>query len=421
MIGKLLRKDLRRAWRNPLPYLIQLAIPLCITGVIGLAFGPKEGGQMVAAIKVAIVDEDDTVLSDFLKGSFNQGDEASFIDPQVVDREEAMRQIEANRISAVIVIPKGFTEAYLRAETTPPLELIKNPAQSYYPAIIEEMMDAGVEALNALSRTFGPELRDVLEIIDPGDDERPSLLTIAALLIRLEVVFERVEDYLFPPRVSYGSEERAESDAEAGPGFNIFSFILSGMTAMFMLFIASLGITDIFTEMKGRTLDRMRTMMPGVFPIVVAKVLFTLIVVLGCAVILIGGGGLLFNLSWGNPLRVSVLCLSYGFFCAGLMACVAALARSETRIAVISNIVIFGQAFVGGTMVPVETLPAFIRDHLTPFTPLYWFSGSIRTLENGVGSQSWILSSLLLGLTGIAMVLAAVWLFNRLLQRGVRA
>ncbi|MEZ5274777.1 MAG: ABC transporter permease [Opitutaceae bacterium] len=421
MIGQLLRKDLRRAWRNPLPFLIQLAIPLCITGVIGLAFGPKEGGQPVAAIKIAVVDEDDTPLSDFLKGSFNQGENRQFIEPQIVDRTEAMRLIEKDQISAVIIIPEGFTDAYLDAGRPPPLVLIKNPAQSYYPAIVEELTDAGVEALNALSRTFGPELKDIKDIITPGDEKRTSLLTVAALLIRLEVVVQRVEDYLFPPRISYSSGERAEAGSENGPGFNIFGFVLSGMTAMFMMFIASLSITDIYKEIKGQTMARMRTMMPGVFPIVFAKVIFTLIMVMGCAVILFGGGGLLFGVSWGNPFPVTILCLSYGFFCAGLMACVAALAGSETRINVVSNIVIFGQAFVGGSMAPVESLPAFLRDHLTPFTPLYWFSGSIRTLENGVGEQAWLSSSLLLGLTGIAMVLLAVWLLDRLLQKGGRA
>jgi ABC-type polysaccharide/polyol phosphate export permease len=420
MVGQLLSKDLRRAWRNPLPYLIQLAIPLCITGVIGLAFGPKEGGQPVAAIKVAVVDEDDTPLSDFLTGSFNQGEGRQFLDPQIVDRTEAMGLIEADKISAVIVIPKGFTDAYLDGGAPPPLELIKNPAQSYYPAIIEEMMDAAIEGLNALRRTFGPELREVKAFIFPADDERPSLLSMATLLIRLEAVFERIEDYLFPPRVAYRSEERAEGTAADGPAFNIFGFVLSGMSAMFMLFIAGLSLADIFKERKGQTLARMRTLMPGVLPIVTGKVLFTVLMVMGCAVILFGGGGLLFGVSWGHPLKVAVLCVAYGFFCAGLMACLAALAGNETRMNVFSNLVIFAQAFVGGTMFPVESLPAVLRDHVTPLVPLYWFSGSIRALENGVGGQSWVASSLLLGLTGLGLVVLAAGMLNRLLRGGAR-
>ena len=39
MLPILLAKDLRRAWRNPLPWLINLIVPLAMTALIGLVFG----------------------------------------------------------------------------------------------------------------------------------------------------------------------------------------------------------------------------------------------------------------------------------------------------------------------------------------------------------------------------------------------
>lgn len=421
MIGHLLRKDLLRVRRNPLPYLIQLAIPICITALIGLAFAPKKSGQAVAAIKVAIVDEDGTILSQFFKGAFNQGESSQFIDPVVVDREQAMELIEADRISAVVIIPEGFTEAYLDVKAPPPLELIKNPAQSFYPAIVEEMMGAAVELLNALTRTFGGELRDLLELIDLEEGERISMLGMASLLIQLEDVFVRVEDFLFPPLITYTKEERLKEEGEAGPGFSMFSFILSGMAAMFMLFLGSIAMSNsLFEEVKHHTLARTRTLCPGVMPIVVGKMLFAVVIVLLCAAILLGGGGLLFNISWQNPLPIAVLCLAYAVFSAGLMACVAAMAGDEQKHAVIANIVIFSQAFVGGTMVPVNALPALIRDNISPYIPLYWFTGSVRTLENGVGDVSWILAGVKLGLLGTGLVFLAVILLDRLISKGGR-
>ncbi len=39
MLRILLAKDLRRAWRNPLPWLINLIVPLAMTALIGLVFG----------------------------------------------------------------------------------------------------------------------------------------------------------------------------------------------------------------------------------------------------------------------------------------------------------------------------------------------------------------------------------------------
>jgi hypothetical protein len=41
MLWQLLIKDLKRARHNPWPYVINLALPLCITALIGLVFGPS--------------------------------------------------------------------------------------------------------------------------------------------------------------------------------------------------------------------------------------------------------------------------------------------------------------------------------------------------------------------------------------------
>lgn len=422
MIGTLVRKDLLRVRRNPLRYVIQLAIPICITAVIGLAFAPRKDGQAVAAIKVALVDEDETILSEFLRNGLSQGESEQFIDPRLVDREEAMALIEDNEISAVVVIPEGFTRAYLDAESPPPLELIKNPAQSFYPAIIEEMMDAAVEALNALTRTFGTELRDMLDMLEVEEGERVSMLAMASLLIRLEGVFVAVEDYLFPPLIIYEKEERLVEEEEAGPGFSIFSFILSGMAAMFLLFIAMIAIgDDFYGEMKAHTLARFRTLSPGVMVFVTGKVLFTLVLLMICAAVLLGGGGLIFKINWQNPLPIAVLCVAYGLYCTGLMACAAALAGKEQKLAVIGHILVFGQAFVGGSMLPVEQLPSFLRDHVSPYIPLHWFTGSVRAIENGVGDMSWIVSCAKLSAIGLILVLISVFLLDRFVSRGGKA
>ncbi len=421
MIGRLLWKDLLRVRRNPLPYLIQLAIPLCITGVIGLAFAPKEDGSAIAAIKVAVVDEDATVLSSLLKGSFNQGEGSQYIDPRIVDREEAMKLIEANRISAVVVIPEGFMAAYLDEKSPPALELIKNPAQSFYPAVIEELMAAAVELLNALTRTLGPELTDLIELIDVKEGERVSLLNLAALMIRLEEAFVRAEDYLFPPLIGYDTEERLKEARGEEAGFSIFSFILAGLAAMFMLFLASIAITDLFEELKGHTLARIRTLCPSVLPVVVGKVVLSGVVLLIGAFILFVGGGYLFGITWHHPWQIAILCLAYSLFCAGLMAFIASLAGDEHRMNVVGNIVIFGQAFVGGTMVPVGALPSMIREYISPYTPLHWFTGSIRALENGVEGVSWIPASAKLGVGGVILILGAIILLDRFVSKGARS
>src|SRR5438128_8793679 len=71
-LGILLWKDLRRAWRNPVGWLVFLAVPLVITGLIGAIFGPKSNTSALGRIRFAVVDEDDSVLTKFLRGGLSQ-------------------------------------------------------------------------------------------------------------------------------------------------------------------------------------------------------------------------------------------------------------------------------------------------------------------------------------------------------------
>ena len=54
MLRVLLAKDLRRAARNPLPWLINLLVPLCMTALIGLAFGTKSDSGALGRIRFAV-------------------------------------------------------------------------------------------------------------------------------------------------------------------------------------------------------------------------------------------------------------------------------------------------------------------------------------------------------------------------------
>ena len=120
MIRTLLLKDIWRARRNPWPYLINLALPLIITAVIGFAFGGSSSSKGLGKIQIAIVDEDDNVLGGFLKNAFSQGDSKDFIDPTFQKKAVALQKIKDNKLSAVLIIPDDFTEAFLETREPPP-------------------------------------------------------------------------------------------------------------------------------------------------------------------------------------------------------------------------------------------------------------------------------------------------------------
>ena len=170
MLRVLLAKDLRRAWRNPLPWVINLIVPLAMTALIGLVFGGKSDGGALSRIRFAVVDEDKSVLSDVLRGAANQREGGKYLEPVFLEREDALRQLNDSKLSAVLIIPEHFMRNYLTAREAVSLELIKNPAESIHPAVLEELLGAVVTALNAISRNFNSEFPEWHAVLEGKED-----------------------------------------------------------------------------------------------------------------------------------------------------------------------------------------------------------------------------------------------------------
>jgi ABC-2 type transport system permease protein len=418
MLRTLLIKDLTRAWRNPWPYLINLALPLCITALIGLVFGSSSKGGGLGQIKLAVVDEDDSVLSSLLRGAMNQGDFKKHLEARFLEKQDALKQISDNKISAVLIIPKGFTRSYLAGNGRVALELIKNPSQSFYPAILEELLQVAVAGLNALDRNLHSDLPEWQEIIEK--EGQPDMKRIAGLLVRVGDKFEQAGHYLFPPLLGYESTTRKKEKAE-GPAFNIFAFLLPGMAAMFLMFLADHAIRDLYREVNARTLDRFRTLHDRLLPFVISKVVLAMAVVVLGSIVMFGGGVLIFGVHWERPLAMSAVILAFGLFASGFMAVIAALARNERRANAVNGVIVMCLSFVGGSFFPARQLPPLFRDHLSPLLPNYWFIEALRALQLGGGEMPWVWAALKLLVLGLALIIAASWIFQRALLKGVRA
>jgi len=364
------------------------------------------------------VDDDDSVLGSLLRGAMNQGDFKKHLEARFLEREEALKQINDNKISAVLIIPKGFTRSYLTGDGPVAFELIKNPAQSFYPAILEELLQVVVAGLNAVARNLSSDLPEWKAIIEK--EGRPDMKRIADLLVRVGDKFEKAEHYLFPPLVGYEATNRKKAKEE-GPGLNIFAFLLPGMAAMFLLFLADHAIRGLYREVSARTLDRFRTLQDRLLPFIASKVVLAMAVVVLGSIVMFGGSVLIFGIHWARPLAMAGLILAFGLFGSGFMAFLAALARSERRANAVNSVMVMCLSFVGGSFFPARQLPPLFRDHLSPLMPNYWFIEALRALQSGGGDMPWSWAALKLLVLGLALAIAASWIFQRALAKGIRA
>ena len=433
MLRILLAKDLIRARRNPLPLLINILIPLVITALIGLAFGGKSEGGGLGRIRFALVDEDKTILSDFLRSSANQREGGKYLDPVLLERDEALRQINDNQISAVLIIPSNFTRNYLTGKTNVSLDLIKNPAQSIHPAVMEELLGALVTALNAISRNLQSEFPDWQKVVEGKGDYKQ----VAALIERAGDKFKKAEKFINPPLVVYEKDPAAATSQTSGstnnvagqtkttqkksnPTAGIFAYLLVGMAGMFLLFLASNAMTDLHRELRLGTLARYHTLHQRLSPFLAGKIVFAVVVLLLSSAILLGGGGGIFGVSWRHPLALGLIAVGYACFAASLMAALVGLMPDERRAGALNTVIAMALGLAGGCMFPPQALPAFLGKHITPLLPTYWFVDTARNLQYNDGEVAWMLTlAKLLILSSVLLALAAV-LFRRQFRMGER-
>ncbi len=432
MLRALIEKDLRRVFRNPLPWLLNLALPIAITAIVGLVFGGQGGDNSIGRIRFGVVENDKSAISDILRGAATQGKGGQFLEPVFLEREEAERQLRDDKLAAILVIPPNFTSNYLMGEKVQ-LELIKNPAQQIHPTVLNELFGVVVSGLNAISRNLNGEFPKWRAVIEDKSDYHD----IARLVDETGNKLHAARGYLFPPLITFTNALAEQSDAAARPAtnavaasaptgaakepeqkFNLFAYMLVGMAGMFLLMLASQGMNDLHKELQKRTFERYTTLHENLLPFIIGKVIFTAVVVSIGAAIILGAGQVMFHFHWTHPLQLAALTVAYVVFCAGLMSVTVALMPDERRANALNNMLCMVLSMAGGCMFPPDNMPLFLRESIMPLLPTFWFSTAGRGLWwPGAG---WSSPAAKLLVTGIACVAIAAFAFKRRFGKGLR-
>jgi len=112
--------------------------------------------------------------------------------------------------------------------------------------------------------------------------------------------------------------------------------------------------------------------------------------------------------------------LSYVGFAVGFMLLLAAFAQNERRADAVGNVIAMALGLAAGCAFPADSLPAFLREHITPLLPPNWFVEAIRGLSSGDGA-AWAGAAGALAGLGLILTGVAAWVLERKLRKGVRA
>ena len=160
-IWALIERDMRKFFRNPALMMASMIFPLVQLVVLGYAFGGK-----ITKVRVALVDKDTGTQARQVRAGLNAIVEnpETFHLTEYTDLPEAVTDLKAGFLKAVIFIPPDFSERVLRNEN-PRIAFIEDNTDTFTSSGIFERMQQLQNSLN------GP----VLPAMEPGESPTANL------------------------------------------------------------------------------------------------------------------------------------------------------------------------------------------------------------------------------------------------------
>ena len=362
--------ELRRTFRDRTAVFFLLGLPVAIILVIGTTFGQGD------SLDVGVVDHDGTDASRTLVDGL-----ADIEGVETYESTDTMRRdIRSGAIGAGVVIPDGYG-ADLDAGDDVRVQLISDPTSAAAAAVQAAVRSAVgdraivVAAARAAAGEGGDAAAARAEAARQAED-------IARVGIHTVVV---------------------EDD---GAQFGSFDYTAPATLVLFT-FVNTLVVgTFLARERQSGTIRRMLATPHGTGTILAGIGAAKLAVALVQSLVIVGAGGLLFGVSWGNPLAAGALLLLFALVATGCGLLVGATARDPDQAASIVTPVAIAMGMLGGCMWPLEIVPPVMRTigHLTP--QAWAMDGWMDVVFDGAGVAD--IAVPLAVLAGFALVIGTI-------------
>lgn len=398
-----LGNDVRRHLKAPAAILIFIALPLVMTGLIGVIFAPQADEGRLPPIAVLLVDHDKSLVSRFLLAAFDADQMKKMFQMTVTDDAAGRKRMENGKASAMVVIPEHFTIDLLDGKPAT-LLVVKNPAEQFLPDVVEEFMNTLGVMLSGAVQAFAPEARGIRAMLGSPVAAIPWE-TLGPELGKAQKKVVAAAKYLDPLLVRLKAEETKAAGAKAQLSrTDIFSVILPGMAVMFLLFIVQTLMRDLLSDREDGKLRRMMTTPLRPLELIGARLLGGWAMGMAVLLVMVAFGSLVFHVTWGPFGYFLLLAAVATFWTAAFFGLFHALVRNRNQAGALGAPIILAFSLFGGSMMNPEVMPKAFRA-VGILTPNRWFIDGAALVRDG---RFPLLSLAVLFGTGIILLALAV-------------
>ncbi len=368
-------KDLQRRRRDLLALAGWVGTPIVMTLTLYVVFG--SGGGATPHGRLLVADEDDSIASRMLSGAFGQGKLAEMIAVEKVDRAAGRRRIEKGDGSALLVIPKGFGGAVLRSEPAT-LYLVKNPAQTILPGIIEEALSIMADGVFYLQTLAADQLRTFALRPPAGQGTFPDLV-VSMVSVTINRLIGRLRSYLDPRLIELETKVIEEKKSTQ---WSFAGAFFPAMTFLGLLFMAQGLSADLWREQMVGTLRRAAASPQGLAPFLAGKLIGVALLVGVVAMVGLAMGRWILKVPVANPPAALLWAMFSGAMFYLLIAMVQMHASTARTGNILGSAVMLPLSMLGGCFFPFEMMPPGLAA-IGRMTPNGWAVGQFQALLAG--------------------------------------
>jgi ABC-type multidrug transport system permease subunit len=350
----------RRTLGKPAIVILWGSIPFVFMTIYMLAFG--RSGSIAPSV-LALVDEDSSFVSSFVKQSFSYEGLSSFVSvKEVASLEDAEALFRNGAASGALLIPKGFGDDLLQMKEIH-LTLYSNPRHYYGPQILEGITDALVTIGNGLISQFADPLQAIAGFSKAGTT--PNENDVADISRKFFTAGRNM-----PALASIRNIDVTIAEKKSGETmeFNFAALAFPGLIVFSLLFLSLSTEARFLRDKLHKLNNRIITAPRRPALLVLNQRLYSIVFLYVVAVVCAGIGGLVWHIPATGLLTVNIITIGLILFIVGLNATTFGLARSLKGGAGLSSFLMVALLMIGGGMMPVESYPESIQriSHLTP-------------------------------------------------------
>ena len=405
------RKDLQIFLKDRGSIVLLFLMPLLFILVLSGALTEIGGGGEDTRIPLPVVDLDGGATAETLLEDLER---AGGVRIETIGEGAAMTQLDGGDIVRALVIPAGLSGDF-EANRQVTLRLITHPDASSEETEAVRLVIDGVASDMSLESQLIASLEQMGQMQAATDPEQPAFTT-ERIVGQARSQFERSRTQPLVALVERLPGRIAERREEAE---DMERFAIPALTVLFVFLTAQTAAQSIYDEKKVGSFRRLLAAPISKASLLLGKMLpaFLMALIQTAVTFAFGIFGLrligLTPLTLGSsPLGVVLVAVAVALCTSGFGILIAAIARTESQIGGLSNVLLWAMGIVGGGIVPLFLLESFLGP-VPKIVPHYWAIRAYNDLMiRGLGlADVTIEIAVLLGFTALFFAIG-LWRFD---------